>query len=93
MTIKLPILTELKLDPIIGLASILRSPEVEISQLLSMTHLDISDANLFMSQFNLFTIMGFHEFALEMQTKALQRSLIYRIQSKKNKTNMKQSII
>jgi hypothetical protein len=81
LTIKLPIFTELELNPIIGLVSILRSPEVEIPKLLSPIHLDMSDANLYMSQFNLFTVMGSYEFALEMQTKALERSLIYRIQS------------
>ena len=82
MTIKLPILTELELEPIVSIVTVLRMPELEIPKLISQCHLSRSDANIYMNQYQIFTIMGCDEFAIEMQNKALEHSLIYRVESK-----------
>jgi hypothetical protein len=74
-----PTLAELALKPIVAMATLARMPEVEIPKLVAQLTSGLSDANLFMSQCHLFTIVGPHDFAREMQSKALEHSPIYRI--------------
>lgn len=81
-----PILAELALEPIVAMATLAHMPEVEIPKLFTRVIAGLSEANLFMSQYHLFTIMGPHDFALEMQSKALERSAIYRIGSAQKTT-------
>lgn len=81
-----PTVAELALKPIIAMATLARMPEVEIPKLAAQLTSGLSDANLFMSQCHLFTIVGPHDFAREMQSKALEHSSIYRIAGTQNPT-------
>ncbi|OIR12361.1 hypothetical protein GALL_60600 [mine drainage metagenome] len=79
LTDKCPTLAALALDPIVSVATLANMPEIEVPKLFAQVIAGLSEANLFMSQCHLFTIVGPHDFALEMQAKALERSTIYRI--------------
>jgi len=68
------------------MATLVLMPEIEIQKLVAHMHSGIIDANLFMSQYHLFTIIGPNEFAREMQSKALERSAVYRIAGTKKPT-------
>lgn len=81
-----PFLVEAELNPIIAMATLERRPKTEIPRLIAQMLAGLSEANLFMSQYNLFTIVGTHDFALEMQAKALEISTVYRIAGSQNPT-------
>ena len=72
-------LAEVLLQPIVAMATLTGNPKIEIPKLITQLISGLSEANLFMSQCHLFTIVGPHDFAHEMQSKALAQSVIYRI--------------
>jgi hypothetical protein len=72
-------LAEMDLHPILGLASIVRMSATAISDFVVKTHADPDLANLCMQMFYVLLALGQREFALEMQSKALQRRCLYRI--------------
>jgi hypothetical protein len=72
-------LAEIDLRPILGLASIARMPASAMPDFVVQTHADPDLANLCMQMFYVLLALGQHEFALEMQTQALQRRCLYRI--------------
>lgn len=74
-----PRLAEMQQSPIIAMAALARLPNAAIPERINQMFAGPIDANLFMSQFQLFSIFGNREFALEMQAKALEMSTIYRI--------------
>lgn len=73
-------LGEMHLKPIIAMAALARLPNTAIPELIDQVFAGPIDANLFMSQFQLFSVFGNKDFALEMQAKALEMSNIYRIE-------------
>lgn len=75
-----PRLAEMQQSPIIAMAALARLPNAAILERINQMFAGPIDANLFMSQFQLFSIFGNREFALEMQAKALEMSSIYRIE-------------
>ena len=72
-------LAEIDLHPILGLASIARMPASALPDFVVRTHADPDFANLCMQMFYVLLALGQHEFALDMQTQALQRRCLYRI--------------
>jgi hypothetical protein len=76
----LPRLAEMQQSPIVAMAALARLPNTAILELINQMFAGPIDANLFMSQFQLFSIFGNRDFALEMQAKALEISSIYRIE-------------
>ena len=69
----------MQLSPIIAMASLARLPNAAIPELINRMFAGPIDANLFMNQFQLFSIFGKKEFALEMLARALEMSSVYRI--------------
>jgi hypothetical protein len=67
------------LKPILSMAALARIPVADLPGLIAKMLSDPADANLYMSQFHLFSVVGNSEFALEMQSRALELSRIYRI--------------
>lgn len=70
------------LEPIASMAKLARVPGGEFPELLAQMLSLPADANLYMSQFHLFSVIGNHDFAIEMQARALAMRTIYRIESK-----------
>jgi hypothetical protein len=64
--------------PIPSMAALAQLPVEKLRELIA--HSAHADANLHMSQAHLFSVVGNPEFALEMQTRALQMSTVYRIE-------------
>ncbi|OIQ86721.1 hypothetical protein GALL_314290 [mine drainage metagenome] len=60
-------------------ASLGRQPELVIADAISEALSDPDPANMFMRMFYLLQALGKHEFALEMQAKALEQCRLYRI--------------
>jgi hypothetical protein len=79
MTDPLPVLTEIELQPIVSMATLARKPRSQIQVMIAQMLATTSDANLFMGLSQLLTIVGNLAFASEMQTKAFDRSLLYRV--------------
>ena len=75
-----PRLAEMQQSPIIAMATLARLPNAAIPERINQMFAGPIDANLFMSQFQLFSIFGNREFALDMQAKALEMSTVYRIE-------------
>ena len=65
--------------PILGLLSIVRLPAKAIPGLIVKTHADPDPATLCMQMFYVLQALDQHEFALEMQARALQQRCLYRI--------------
>jgi len=61
------------------MAALARVPVAELPGLIAQMFASVADANLFMSQSQLFSVVGNPEFALEMQARALQMRTVYRI--------------
>ncbi|MDX8379806.1 MAG: RimK family alpha-L-glutamate ligase [Gallionella sp.] len=70
------------LEPLVSMAKLARVPGGEFPGLLAKMLSLPADANLYMSQFHLFSVIGNHDFAIEMQARALAMRTIYRIESK-----------
>lgn len=81
-----PVLTQMNLRPIVSMATLARLPNSEITELISRMFAGPIDDNLFMSQFQLFSVLGNRDFALEMQAKALKMNRVYRIEGPQNPT-------
>lgn len=78
-----PTLAEMALKPILSMAALARMPAAEFPGLIAkMLSLPV-DADLFMSQSHLFSVVGNQDFALEMQARALEMSAVYRIEGAK----------
>jgi hypothetical protein len=75
-----PQLADMTLAPIVAMAQIERMRCSEIPALLSRMLASSDGARLYMNQFQLFTIAGNPDFALQMQAKALETETIYRIE-------------
>lgn len=75
-----PVLTELALAPVVAMAAIERMKCSEIPALLARMLASSDGARLYMNQYQLFTIAGNPDFALEMQAKALEIETLYRIE-------------
>jgi glutathione synthase/RimK-type ligase-like ATP-grasp enzyme len=75
-----PVLTDLVIAPIVAMAQIERMHCNEIPALLISMLASSDGAHLYMNQFQLFTIAGNPNFALEMQAKALETETLYRIE-------------
>lgn len=73
-------LTEMDLQPVMPIAKLARLPQAEFSKLIAQMVAMPDDACRFMSQFQLFSVTGSLEFALEMQTHALELATLYRIE-------------
>ncbi len=70
----------MQLNPILSMAALARIPAAGFPGLIAkMLKLPV-DANLFMSQSYLFSVVGNQDFALEMQARALEMSTVYRIE-------------
>lgn len=67
------------MKPIIAMAALAQLPGCELRKMIAQMFASQVDANLYMSQSHLFSVVGNQEFALEMQARALQMSVIYRI--------------
>ncbi len=74
-----PPMSEMTLKPIIAQAALARLSNTDISGLLENMFADAAGANLFMNQFQLFSVLGNKDFAFEMQARALELSTVYRI--------------
>lgn len=74
-----PVLTDLVIPPIVAMVQIERMHCNEIPALLTRMLACSDGARLYMNQFQLFTIAGNPDFALEMQAKALKTETLYRI--------------
>ena len=74
-----PTLTEMELKPVISMAALARLPGAEFPGLVARMFAEPVDRHLFMNQFQLFSILGNKDFALEMQAKALELGTVYRI--------------
>jgi len=74
-----PCLTEIDLQPVLGLLSIVRLPAAEIPALIVKTHADPDPAQLCMQMFYVLLALDQNQFALEMQARALQQRPLYRI--------------
>jgi glutathione synthase/RimK-type ligase-like ATP-grasp enzyme len=74
------VLTDLAIAPIVAMVQIERMHCNEIPALLARMLASSDGARLYMNQFQLFTIAGNPDFALEMQAKALETETIYRIE-------------
>lgn len=72
-------LAEIDLHPILGLLSVVRMPASTIPDLIVKTHADPDPANLCMQMFYVLLALGQHEFALDMQARALEQRCLYRI--------------
>lgn len=72
-------LTPMQLEPILAMATLARTPDAKIPALISQFITRPGSVNLYMNQFQLFSIFGNKSFALEMQALALQERTIYRI--------------
>lgn len=72
------------LKPIVPMAAIARLPASAIPALVAQMFATLADANLYMSQFHLFSVVGDQDFALELQARALQIGSIYRIEGSKS---------
>jgi glutathione synthase/RimK-type ligase-like ATP-grasp enzyme len=66
-------------EPISSMATLARTPVAGLPAMIAQMFEKPSNANLFMSQFQLFSLIGNQDFALEMQRSALKISTIYRI--------------
>ncbi|MDR3393001.1 MAG: RimK family alpha-L-glutamate ligase [Sulfuriferula sp.] len=84
MTNTLPVLTEMELHPIVSMATLARIPHAQIQGMIAQMLATTSDANLFMGLSQLLTIVGNAAFASEMQAKAFDRSLLYRVAGNPN---------
>ncbi|MFA6969856.1 MAG: RimK family alpha-L-glutamate ligase [Gallionella sp.] len=71
------------LKPILSMAALARIPAAEFPKMIAQMLASPADANLFMSQSYLFSVVGNPDFALEMQARALEMSTIYRIEGTK----------
>lgn len=69
----------MELNPIFSMAAQVRMPYAEIPGLISQMLASPADADIFMSMSHLFMIVGNPDFAHEMQAKALERSVVYRL--------------
>ena len=67
------------LKSILSMATLARVPVSELPAMIALMFAKPGDANLYMSQFHLFSVTGNQDFALEMQAHALQMSTVYRI--------------
>ena len=76
-------LTEIKLRPVVAMAALARTPITEFPTLITQMFNQPVDATLYMNQFQIFSALGNHDFALEMQAKALELNTIYRIAGSK----------
>jgi len=72
-------LTDIELQPVLGLLSIVRMPVTELPGLVVKTHTNPDTANLCMQMFYVFLALGENEFALEMQVRALNQRCLFRI--------------
>ena len=68
-----------ELQPIAAVVALVRVPVIDMPQRIVQMSSSLNEANLFMSMHHLFTVVGAHDFACEMQSKALERSVVYRI--------------
>ena len=69
----------MKTEMIFSMATLARTPVAGLPAMIAQMFDKQSSANLFMSQFQLFTLISNQKFALEMQQRALQLNTIYRI--------------
>ncbi|MCX7193572.1 MAG: RimK family alpha-L-glutamate ligase [Proteobacteria bacterium] len=69
----------MQLKPVLSMATLARMPVSELPAMIALMFASPADANLYMSQFHLFSVTGSQDFALEMQARALQMSTVYRI--------------
>ncbi len=67
------------LAPVLSMAALARVPAACFPSLIAQMLEKPADANLFMSQSHLFSVVGNADFALEMQTRALEMSTVYRL--------------
>ncbi|MEI7456105.1 MAG: RimK family alpha-L-glutamate ligase [Nitrosomonadales bacterium] len=74
-----PSLRPMQLEPILAMAALARTPDAQIPALITQMIAQTGSANLYMNQFQLFSIFGNKAFALDMQALALQECTIYRI--------------
>jgi glutathione synthase/RimK-type ligase-like ATP-grasp enzyme len=72
------------LEPILSMAALARTPDEKIPELITQIISRPGNANLYMNQFQLFSIFGNKSFALDMQSLALQEGTIYRIEGSKS---------
>jgi hypothetical protein len=72
-------LTQMNLSTIVSMANLARLPNSRIPELIAQMFAGPVDANLFMNQFQIFSVLGNKDFALEMQAKALEMSRVFRI--------------
>lgn len=77
-------LTPMHLEPILSMAALARTPDEKIPELITQIISRPGNANLYMNQFQLFSIFGNKSFALDMQSLALQEGTIYRIEGSKS---------
>lgn len=68
------------LKPVLSMAALARVPAAGFPSLIAKMLNLPGNADLFMSQSHLFSVVGNAEFALEMQTRALEMSSVYRIE-------------
>jgi glutathione synthase/RimK-type ligase-like ATP-grasp enzyme len=72
-------LVELDLHPIVGLAALARMPAATIFNLILKTQAAPELATACMQMFYALQAVGQHEFALEMQARALQQACLFRV--------------
>lgn len=77
---EIPALAEIDLTPVIAMATLERMRRIEVPELIARMLARPGAANLLMNQFQLFTITGNRDFALEMLGKALELASVYRIE-------------
>ncbi|MDO8207448.1 MAG: RimK family alpha-L-glutamate ligase [Gallionella sp.] len=68
------------LKPILSMAALARVPGAEFPELIAKMLSLPGNADLFMSQSHLFSVVGNQNFALEMQARALEISSVYRLE-------------
>lgn len=74
-----PQLAEMDLEPILGVASVMRKPVSALPALIADTHALADLPNLCLQMCHVLLAMGRNAFALEMQARALAQRQVYRI--------------
>jgi len=72
-------LQRLDVQPISGLATILRMPAAQLPELIRTAHANPDVANMCMQMFYVLMALGKNDFAIEMQRRALHIRSVYRI--------------